>query len=441
MSKLFDNEINESLEEINDEVYVVNEDLVEELTLTQVSIEQDINLLVDTCNKIDIYSNNIGNENLSDELKNNIEFAKFSLENINVMRTELGLPTKEYIFSSEETIESINILSIEEKQGIISKMVLAMKKLWYKIVAAIKGFITKFIHNGKRLAAKKLSIEVELKQLSESNKVAINNISLSDMEFLFNKFPYLQYDSLIGFAASSKYNDKLEKIVNIIKDSVLLAMDCPRTTKLSDSILENAKKEASKRDDWYRYGFLKDTNNRLHTTFYGVPEYDLRNKFLGVFRKLLIKNYNESLKVHEDHETACLVYRYDNNNIHGLIDTKDGFDLHKMNVKLTFSESYSCKEVMSINSIREILDIIISPFKALEKILDLGNEDIKKANIVYDELMKIEDVADDSAKELSDVLRLHMKLVPSMVNGEVINYYNIVNNTLDVINMYIKYYK
>ena len=156
-------------------------------------------------------------------------------------------------------------------------------------------------------------------------------------------------------------------------------------------------------------------------------------------------NFNEKSN---KETTQGVIFRYDGSKFYGLIMNESQVDTFNSNIPLADASFKDLVKKANIE-LEETAGFLLNPLfkltsdtaKHMDMLIKKGEADIKTGELLYEVATKMANGDDGESSDLSYILRLNAKIVPMSVNGNIINYYNIVSKAIQAINIFIKYYK
>jgi len=420
------------------EAYVPNEDMVEEITNLQNEIVMSCEAMTEGLATVERLETMLAShENLPKNIKSDVAYCNVATENISMVCANIGLTPSVQVSVESIDDKELGSLSTEDIKATIQKVINAIKKMFLKVVAKIKQFITKLVHNGKRLDARLDAFKKIVNDPNAEDKSKDADV----IKKLLNKS--LKFSTFI--LAELNVENKIDLDINFFTKVV----DYSAQYKSDDSISMFSAPE----------NLLNATGEEAKEIF---SEYVKDGSELFKSITMLIKFFNEKLnedpslkdtyvKTENTYKT-CVPIRLDNGKIGGTItyfnsetaqvhmkyktyniNTKDVIDMFD-NVNI---------ELPNVDGIKSFLSSIKKPSEVLSKISKTGDDELKSSK---DLLKKLEDTLKDTDSDKDKKFQNSMitqsiaevySIVPKVVNGNIINYYNNMSNILDLISTYI----
>lgn len=461
--KLFENEE-------NTESFTTAPSQLDMLSIEEATIELNNEMLaiesmfqaMDTGNEqLEVLSRTLAVENmLTPEMLSDRAFIALSTVNFDNIKQSLG-----YVSTNTVAAEDMTTLSVEEKMNVFRELINGLKKLYLKVLAAIKKFFVNLVHNGKNLDAK-LGILLKEAEDKKSTYTVIENELV--FEKIISKFktvttvmPISGYSSALDLMDTilDNINNPLDvnSIASISADSI--------TSKIKEIAQEGALKAADKRnsENAQKYGHKidSDAEYKYYTNVY-KEIYDKLSKESHTlyFTEALVNGYDNEFKVNNKFKIAGYATRYDGDHLHGVVVEDHSLNggktefskmkYYKMDSVGTGKNSKNANSYddvlkafqdkkVSYDDIRAMLKKIKQPSLKIKELIKDGEIALDKGNYILNTISEI-NLRNENGENrgLNDLITNTLDIIPKVTNANVINYHNNLSNIFYVLSEYIK---
>lgn len=398
-------------------VYTANEDMVEDIG----TLSQEINIGLEAMSNgiatmKNLKSIMIKHNELPENIKHNISYCNIAAENLKIICTNIGLEPMINI-SVEDTNNDIATLSTEDIKDTIKTVIKALKKIFLKIVAKLKLFITKLIHNGDRLDSK---LEMLRNLIASGGYENISNKTNDAALILIKKFGSVLY-ALDGSNFIPRFDKDM--IAALIKFSAEYKAS-EGYVKLPDMLASTSDKQKQ-----------QDITKKFITDISTDPSSAL---FAAAFKSYIDAENNNWV------DMSVQPIRIDGDTISGIVTYMDNkfetgmkFASYKVDIENVVMKKKITLTFPTISELNQIFQILGKPSKVLKQLSELGNADLKSTEEALKGMEKIANKLGGDDDSINDLIMNTYNVVPKVVNGNIINYYNNVKNILDFISTYI----
>ena len=423
------------------EAYVPNEDMVEEIANLQNEIVMSCEAMSEGVATVERLETMLAShENLPEAVKSDVAYCNVATENISMVCANIGLAPMVQVSVESIDDKELGSLSTEDIKATIQKVINAVKKMFLKVIAKIKQFITKLVHNGKRLDAKLDALKkiVNDPNAEDISKDASIEHKVLDKSLKFSTFILAELNVTDKIDLNVDFFTKLMHYSTEYKSENYISM-----FSLPKNLLNASGEEAKKIFSEY----VKDSSSLFKSV------------------SMLIKFFNDKLnddpslkdtyvKTESEYKN-CVPIRLDNGKISGTIsyfntenaESYIGYKSYNVNTKDVIDMFDKVDiELPNIDSVKGFLNSIKKPSGALSEISKKGDAEIKSSkdllNKLEDTLKDTEDSDSDKDKKfqnsvIAQSITEAYSVIPKVVNANIINYYNNINNILDLISTYI----
>jgi len=340
--------------------------------------------------------------------------------------------------SVQVSVESIDdkelgSLSTEDIKDTIQKIINAIKKMFLKVAAKIKQFITKLVHNGRRLDAR---LDAFKKIVNDSKAEDVQDEKKEILLKKLKKFTTLFSAALDDGASGSLTLKQLDTLISFSSEYKNVDSSIEVPEELMNAFMNGFADPENEDKIWA--DIVKRYEHNYKTLFGKLLHNLAKNKIEGDDEKKIVTDIKiQPIRVDGDVISGMIYYMYTKNK-----DKEPELMLKFMSFKCdqdrVFHDTSSEKvSVPDLADVKKFISGIEKPSSVLSKLSKGGEEDLDTTERSIKRLEEIVKDDDSESVRISSKINEIYSIVPKVVNGNIINYYNNIVNILDLFSAYI----
>jgi len=416
------------------EAYVPNEDMVEEITNLQNEIVMSCEAMTEGLATVERLETMLAShENLPKNIKSDVAYCNVATENISMVCANIGLTPSVQVSVESIDDKELGSLSTEDIKDTIQKIINAIKKMFLKVAAKIKQFITKLVHNGRRLDAR---LDAFKKIVNDSKAEDVQDEKKEILLKKLKKFTTLFSAALDDGASGSLTLKQLDTLISFSSEYKNVDSSIEVPEELMNAFMNGFADPENEDKIWA--DIVKRYEHNYKTLFGKLLHNLAKNKIEGDDEKKIVTDIKiQPIRVDGDVISGMIYYMYTKNK-----DKEPELMLKFMSFKCdqdrVFHDTSSEKvSVPDLADVKKFISGIEKPSSVLSKLSKGGEEDLDTTERSIKRLEEIVKDDDSESVRISSKINEIYSIVPKVVNGNIINYYNNIVNILDLFSAYI----